>query len=358
VREREQVQIAGTEAAPTDDDRLWSEQSDVAPVLQVIQSAAREGRRALPDSNLELDLGLDSMERVELLTALEQRFGADVPEEEMQRLFTVRELVEAIARHRSAARAVKVARGASWDVMLEADPADMAAAASLLGRPTLVSSMVFVVLRAALAVARLGIRIDAGGRDRLPAAGPYLLIPNHQSYMDVFVLVGVLPYRIFRQLFFVGASEYFQSRLTRWLARQLNVVPVDPDASLVPAMQAGAFGLRHGRILVLFPEGERSIDGTVKPFKKGAGILAEHLQVPIVPVAIDGPYDIWPRNRSIRWSALVPWRRTTVAIQFGDPMPPPPKVLGDAERQYADTVQQLRSRVESMWNQVRSRRQR
>ena len=60
------------------------------------------------------------------------------------------------------------------------------------------------------------------------------------------------------------------------MAGALNL-PVDPDANLVPAMKAGAFGLAHGKILMLFPEGERSIDGTVKRFKKGAPILAQHL---------------------------------------------------------------------------------
>ena len=55
----------------------------------------------------------------------------------------------------------------------------------------------------------------------------------------------------------------------------MNVVPVDPDTNLVRAMQAGAFGLRHGKILVLFPEGERSPDGTPRTFKKGAAILSD-----------------------------------------------------------------------------------
>ena len=67
------------------------------------------------------------------------------------------------------------------------------------------------------------------------------------------------------------------------------MVVVDPDANLVPAMRAGAYGLRHGRSLILYPEGERSIDGTPRTFKKGAAILSIHLQVPIVPIAIEGP---------------------------------------------------------------------
>ena len=139
---------------------------------------------------------------------------------------------------------------------------------------------------------RLVVRLDVSGREHLPARGPYLISPNHQSYIDSFLVAAALPFHVFRQLFFVGASEYFATPLTARLARFARVIPVDPDSSLVPAMQAGGFGLRHGKVLVLFPEGERSIDGTVKPFKKGAAILSHHLAAPIVPVALDGLYHL------------------------------------------------------------------
>ena len=103
-------------------------------------------------------------------------------------------------------------------------------------------------------------------------------------------------------------------------ARSPISLPVDPDSNLIPAMQAGAFGLTHGKILVLFPEGERSIDGTVKKFKKGAPILAQHLGVPIVPVAIKGVYELWPRGRGINWRLVWPWSGHRIQIVIGKPM--------------------------------------
>ena len=86
----------------------------------------------------------------------------------------------------------------------------------------------------------------------------------------------------------MGTSDIFGKGIMRRLARSIKVVVLDPDANLVPAMRAGAFGLRQGMALILYPEGERSIDGTPRIFKKGAAILSIHLQVPIVPVAIEG----------------------------------------------------------------------
>jgi 1-acyl-sn-glycerol-3-phosphate acyltransferase len=129
------------------------------------------------------------------------------------------------------------------------------------------------------------------------------------------------------------------------LARSLRVVVVDPDANLIPAMRAGAFGLRQGRPLILYPEGERSIDGTPKNFKKGAAILSIHLQVPIVPVAIEGFYKAWPRNKSFQ-------RFAPLSIKFGEPIIPPPESQA-SEVQYEKLTADLKARVVEMWESLR-----
>jgi 1-acyl-sn-glycerol-3-phosphate acyltransferase len=130
----------------------------------------------------------------------------------------------------------------------------------------------------------------------------------------------------------------------------MHLALVDPDANLVRALQAGAFGLRHRKILVLFPEGERSIDGEVKKFKKGAAILSSHLQVPILPVAFNGVFPIWPRNRGFSWRAILPWSGTKVQLRFGAPMHPgdltePECSSACAEEHYAAVTEDLRRTV-------------
>jgi long-chain acyl-CoA synthetase len=307
-------------------------------------------------SNLELDLGLDSIERVELMAALEQRFGTRIPDEIAQGAFVVGDLAAAL---RGAAVSTEAA-AVSWRSLLE--PAgvnrcpDAAAAAgaahqrelqALLRRRMLTAASVYGLVQGLRAL----IRPRASGLEHLPRAGAFILAPNHQSYIDPLLLECVLPFRIFRRLFFVGAAEYFETPLTKRLARGLNIVPVDPDANLLRAMQAGAFGLRHGKVLVLFPEGERSIDGTVKPFRKGAAILSRHLAVPIVPVAINGVFEIWPRNRSVDWRRLLPRTGHRVSIRFGRPLVPPQADTSDGEHTAA-----LRARVESMWLEAEASR--
>ncbi|HVO61716.1 MAG TPA: lysophospholipid acyltransferase family protein, partial [Terriglobales bacterium] len=103
-----------------------------------------------------------------------------------------------------------------------------------------------------------------------------------------------------------------------------------------------------GRVLVLFPEGERSIDGPPKTFKKGAAILAIHTPCPIVPVAIEGFYEVWPRGENFKGPHKL-------QVRFLDPIEPPP--LGpNPEQQYAHLTAELRSRVAEAYEELRARR--
>ena len=119
-----------------------------------------------------------------------------------------------------------------------------------------------------------------------------------------------------------------------WVAKFMRVVVVDPDAHLIPAMRAGAYGLRHGMSLIMYPEGERSIDGIPKTFKKGAAILSVHLQVPIIPMAIDGFYEAWPRGKPFQKFA-------PLKMKIGKPMRPPAESEG-SEEAYAKLTAELK----------------
>ena len=124
----------------------------------------------------------------------------------------------------------------------------------------------------------------------------------------------------------------------RLVARLTNVVPVDPDAHLLRAMKAGAYGLRSGRILCIFPEGGRSYDGSLQEFKKGAAILSRELSIPIVPVAIQGTHRVWPRD-SVRI------RPHKVTIEFGKTLVPSPS---DASDPYTEDAERLRNTLAAM----------
>jgi long-chain acyl-CoA synthetase len=325
------------------EDAKWLEQPEVQQALKIIREASKTASAVIrPSDNLELDLGLDSMQRIELLVALEQELGGDVEESSLAEIYTVRELVDAIRESAAAGKTISSSREqpAGWKSILQEESTDPEVLA-LARHSTFYEGFLYTLFRLVQVFASDRFRMRVSGLEKLPPQGSYIISSNHQSYLDPILMASVLPSSVFRNLFSVGTSEIFGSGFMRRLARWLRVIVVDPDANLVPAMRAGAFGLRHGRILILYPEGERSIDGTPRTFKKGAAILTIHLQVPIVPVAIEGFYEAWPRGK--RFQKFAP-----VKIQFGDPIYPLPESEA-SEAAYEKLTSELKSRVMEMW---------
>ena len=330
----------------SEEDAAWVEQPEVQRALKIIREAARNKSQSIrPSDNLELDLGLDSMQRVELLVALEQELGGGLEESRLSEIYSVGELVDAV-RQSGASGAVDTPRAqfAGWNVVLEEEPGDPELRL-LLERQPFKEKLWYVLSRLIqiIALDRFHLRVD--GLEKLPAHEPFIICSNHQSFIDPIILAGVLPWRVFHDTFAVGTSEIFGQGFMRTLARWLRVVVVDPDANLIPAMRAGAFGLRKGDVLLLYPEGERSIDGTPKTFKKGAAILSIHIQAPIVPVAIEGFYEAWPRGKKFQKCARL-------RIRIGNPICPPPQAEA-SEEAYEKLTAELKERVVEMWEQLR-----
>ena len=333
----------------TAEETAWLEQPDVQLALRII----RESSRSAPDNmrptlNLELDLGLDSMQRVEVLSHLEETLGGDLEESQLAEIYTVRDLVDAVLQ--SAATGAggpgKRPTFAGWKAILAEDPDDPEVLA--LAHPSWWNDTFwFLMTRMFQLIALDRFDLKVSGLEKLPKRGPFILSSNHESYLDPVILGSVMPAQIFYNLFAVGTSDIFGKGVMRKLARSIKVVVVDPDANLVPAMRAGAYGLRHGLSLILYPEGERSIDGTPKIFKKGAAILSIHLQVPIVPVAIEGFYEAWPRNRAFQ--GFKPLK-----MVFGDPILPPPESEA-SEQAYEKLTADLKARVVEMWEGLREK---
>jgi len=329
----------------TSEEAAWLEKPDVQRALKIIRESSGSDREKItPTLNLELDLGFDSMQRVEVLSRLEEELGGNIEESQLTDIYSVRDLVDALLQSAASGETAPRAAFAGWKTILAEDPDDPDVLA--LAHPSrLNDTFWYLVTRLFQMVAFDRLDLKVSGLEKLPKKGPFILSSNHQSYLDPVVLAAVLPEDIFKNLFAVGTSEIFGTGFMRRLARSIKVVVVDPDANLIPAMRAGAFGLRHGISLVLYPEGERSIDGTPRIFKKGAAILSIHLQVPIVPVAIEGFHEIWPRNRGFQ--GFKP-----VKMVFGDPILPPPESEA-SEQAYEKLTADLKARIVERWEGLR-----
>jgi long-chain acyl-CoA synthetase len=330
----------------TADETSWLDQPDAQRALKIVREASRSAPQTLrPTLNLELDLGLDSMQRVELLSKLEEDLGGNVDEAQLVGIYTVRDLVDAVLQSAASGAGGKRAAFAGWKAILAEEPTDPEVLALAHSQPAN-ETFWYLISRMLQLVSRDLFHLRVNGLENLPSKGPFILSSNHQSYIDPVILCSVLPEAILRNTFAVGTSEIFGQGFMRRLARRLRVIVVDPDANLVPAMRAGAFGLRHGKVLILYPEGERSIDGTPRIFKKGAAILSIHMQVPIVPIAIDGFYEAWPRGKAF-FQKLAPLK-----IEFGSPLLPPPE-SGASEAAYDKLTSELKARVSETWEKLR-----
>jgi 1-acyl-sn-glycerol-3-phosphate acyltransferase len=152
---------------------------------------------------------------------------------------------------------------------------------------------------------RLYFGLQLRGIETIPSKGALIITPNHQTYADP-PLVTV-PVR--RPVHYMAWSRLFTVPALGWLIRRLRAFPVDPERSDTRAVRAAVRLLQRGEVLMIFPEGGRSVDGHVGEFKLGAFRLAVSLGVPVLPVTIAGGHESWPPGR------LLP-RRGHVTITY------------------------------------------
>jgi long-chain acyl-CoA synthetase len=280
----------------------------------IIAKAVHEAKPDLgslqPDMNFDLDLGFDSLSRVDLLAGIEADVGTVLAEEAASQIHTIGELVSALDQSSgSGSRARR-----SWKEKLTTEGDDELAKGFISDSNASLTYFGFPTIRLFGAIAKLPFRTKVTGLEKLPESRPYIICPNHVSYLDPFLLCSVLPFPVIRDIFILGYTDYLQGPIVSRLAASVNLVPVDPNANLTRAMRVSAIGLRKNRILLVFPEGERSFDGGLTQFKKGSAILSTELNAPIVPVGINGTYQAWPRGGKLK--------AHPVEIRIGDPIYP------------------------------------
>lgn len=287
------------EEALSDDDKILMGSDIAKGVISCIKESLDIKTDVRLNDSIELDLGVDSLGRVELLCAIEKYFNIEV-EEEMaaSAIFSVKDLVLRVEEIIKKSRGYKNVSGAepvSWHNILTQDLAADLVRKILLYPSWLDYVFTFFVRIILYSFFKLCYRFSIEGLSRLPAKGPYILYVNHTSFFDGFIVAGSLPSRIGVNLFFIGFRHYFIVPVIRNLVKKARIIPIDAT-QIIEAMRVSYYILRHNKILCIFPEGGRSIDGQIKEFKKGVGVISRELNIPLVPVFIEGAFEAWPRT--------------------------------------------------------------
>ncbi|MCC6322288.1 MAG: 1-acyl-sn-glycerol-3-phosphate acyltransferase [Phycisphaerales bacterium] len=155
-------------------------------------------------------------------------------------------------------------------------------------------------------------RLKVIGRDRVPMTGGLLVVANHQSHLDP-VLIGVGLDR--RNMASLARSGLFKNILFGLILRGVGSIPIRQEEGDAAAIRTAIGELKKGRLMLIFPEGSRSPDGALREFKRGAWLLMSRSGCDVLPAAVEGAFDAWPRSR--KFPGLFGHR---CAVMFGQPV--------------------------------------
>ncbi len=161
----------------------------------------------------------------------------------------------------------------------------------------LLRSFFALLLRAYLKVFH---RFSVSGRERLPQDGSFILVANHTSHLDALCLISLMPFSKLHRVFPVAARDYFYATIPRTLISAIfvNALPFGRYSGKRQSLMLCQELLANpGNVMILFPEGTRSVTGEIGDFKAGVGILAAGTAIPVVPCRIEGAFEAYPKGR-------------------------------------------------------------
>jgi len=168
------------------------------------------------------------------------------------------------------------------------------------------------------------------GKENVPKTGGALLVANHQSYLDPIAIAVQLK----RPVSYLAKSELFENRFLDWLIRKLHALPVRQGQGDVGAVKEVIRRLGEGAMLNIYPEGSRTEDGEIAKLEKGVALIIRKVNVPVIPVAIDGSFDAWRKDWMI-------FRPHPIRVKFGKPIDFHDKTAGQIVRQLEAEMRSL-----------------
>ncbi len=277
-------------------------------------------RDILADDHLEIDIALDSLDQISLLSFLKSTFGVEISEEKLMDHQTVRLLSTFVREKKEKIEVEEV----NWQEILQEK-----------GDLTLPKTWFTVILfqQFSKLFFSLYFRFTGHGLQHLPDT-PCIIAPNHQSFYDALLVAAQFKGKFMRKTYFYAKEKHVQNGVIRFLADRNNVIVVDVTSGLRESIQKLAAVLEKGKNIMIFPEGTRSKDGDLGDFKKLFAILSIELGVPIIPVTINGAYQALPSGR------LIPRPLCPISVTFEQPVYPQGHSYGSLTKEVYQQVEE------------------
>ena len=254
-----------------------------------------KGENIYPDSHIEIDLGLDSLDIIQLNSFIEKTFGFKIKEEETVDLKVIKDICEYIRKNSKEYHLEKI----NWSEILKES----------IDYPLPSSNMIWLtkIFFAPILKFYLGLKIK--GVEKL-SKEPRIIICNHESFIDAFAVQRLFKGDMLKNTYYFAIKKHFDKVGLRFMANHGNIILMDINENLKESLQISAEVLKEGKNLVIFPEGARTRDGKLQDFKKFFGILSKELNIPVTVLGIDGAYEsmpfgsIFPRPAKIKLEVL------------------------------------------------------
>lgn len=272
-----------------------------------------------PTDNLETDLGCDSLDKISLQGFIETTFGMKITADDISRFKSVQELAEHVSDYKTR---IEVAQ-TDWKQFLSKDTQKGSIPHMWATGPVIAHTFGSFLKRHN--------KFEAFGLENIPAEGPFIIAPNHQSYMDGLIVPSVMSKKTISNTYFYAKSQHVSQAWKKFLASHHNIIVMDMS-TLSASIPQLAEVLKQGKNLTIFPEGTRTRTGKVGKFKKTFAILAKELDVPVVPVVIKGAFEALPKGKKML-------NNHKVTVEFLPAM----KVSGNES--YEDFAERVREKI-------------
>lgn len=260
-------------------------QVNETPEMKILREYIEEEKKLTvkPTSHIETDLAFDSLDCVSMEGFIERTFGVQMKSSTFAQYANVQEIADYITQHKTRSEV----ENTDWNAILASDTSNLSIASTWRIHTKVVRMMHRYFEKHN--------NLKVNGVENIPLEGAFILAPNHQSAIDGNICTAGLSTEVLRNTYYYATEEHIKGYPLQLMARHNNVILMQHH-NLKDSILRMAKVLKQGKNLVIFPEGARTHNGQIQAFKKTFAILSKELNIPIVPVRIEGAFEAMPRG--------------------------------------------------------------